>query len=361
MAIANMNKGIKKNHHNDFDIDGDYDLFIKIVEDMNKNAGILMPAMNWGLEIGGHNGGDFFAGKKIAQYNGIQEIYENRYSTMRKMLDPWIGCVGLQKISPDTVNAYAGFIRAVDKLKIFDAYFDDSNNFLKDAENLLNTDLGTIIDLNLINSFSKKDRLSILEVGGGYGRLAEGFFEKFEKGKIKYLLLDSVPASLLYSYKYLTENFPDLKIGFYYHGDELDFDLFDCFIMPSWHYQPNKSEFDVCINIQSMQEMNQEHVDYFLNLFDKSVSPEGIIYLSNEKDYVFKGPWNYPSRWNKVLNIRTPRSWTRNSPTEIYCINPTREAYDLAIDICYETQLNLYDEIVNLKHQLNIASYRVEN
>jgi len=350
-----MKKEVKRNIGDDFEIDGDYGIFMKIVEDMGANAGILKPAINWGVEIKNHSGSDYFGGAEVGSYAEIKEAYNKKYSTMRKMMDPWIGCVGLQSITQEIIGDYADFIRLIDDLDLSPQYFDKSNKLTEKGRGLLNTDLGTIIDLNLINKFSAKENISIIEVGGGYGRLTEGFFEAIGGGKVKYLMLDSVPASLLYSCKYLRKKFPELKIGFYYDGDDLDFDVYDCYIMPTWHYTPTDYKFDVCLNIQSMQEMAQHHVDYFLDLFDKSVASDGIVYLSNEKDYVFQGAWNYPSRWNLVLSIRTPRSWTRNSPTEIYSIEPRRDQYESAMRLTYEMQLIQYDKTISLNKENSAA------
>lgn len=355
-----MIKEVKRHLEDDFEIDGDYGLFMKIVEDMERNAGTLKPAVNWGLEIETHSGSDYFSGVEVKKHAEIKDAYDKKYSTMRKMMDPWVGCVGLQKITEEVVVDYSAFIRAIDRLGLSAQYFDETNKLTRKGEILLNTDLGTIIDLNLINAFSVKEKISVIEVGGGYGRLAEGFFEAIGAGKVKYLLLDSVPASLLYAYKYLKRKFPELKIGFYYNEDDLDLEVFDCYIMPSWHYVPTNYKFDACVNIQSMQEMEQHHVDYFLDLFDRSVASDGIVYLSNEKDYVFQGAWNCPGRWNHILSIRTPRSWTRNSPTDIYSISPKHDQYELAVGIAYEAQLIQYDKIVSLKRENSSSSSEVE-
>lgn len=321
---------------------------------MESKAGFLKPEINWGLEIINHDGMDFFKSKNIKTLNNIKDIYEIKYSSLRKMLDPWVGIIGMQKVTNETLSNYLFFIKSIDKLGILDTYVDKKNKLNSNGLKLLNTDLGTLIDLNLITSFQKnKKKLSIIEVGGGYGRLAEGFFSVFGSENIKYLLLDSVPASLLYCYKYLRNNFPKLKIGFYYNDDVFDMDNFDCYIMPSWHYIAKQSEkFDVCVNIQSMQEMNQSHVNYYLDLFNRVVRLDGIVYLSNEKDYIFNGKWNYPKSWNKYLYLRTPRSWTRNSPTEIFSKKFNKELYALAIDIAYKNQLSEYDKSILFNQEI---------
>ena len=121
----------------------------------------------------------------------------------------------------------------------------------------------------------------------------------------------------MYSYLYLKSQFPDLRIGSYYNDEAYTGD-FDCYIMPSWyaHLLPGSS-FDISINIESLQEMSQHHVDYYLALFDRLTKPEGEIYLSNARDYVFKGNWSIPRNWETVFLHNTPRSWSPDHPTHI--------------------------------------------
>jgi hypothetical protein len=146
-----------------------------------------------------------------------------------------------------------------------------------------------------------------------------------------------------------------MRIGFYYNEDSFDMDLFDCYIMPAWHFDVSAYEgsFECCINIQSMQEMSQYHVDYYLELFNKLLKDgSGIAYISNEKDYIFQGEWNYPKNWQLLLKTRTPRSWTRNSPTEVF-IKGVRsfEEENRLIDFIYALQLMEFDR--------NIEQHRI--
>ncbi|MBF4253687.1 putative sugar O-methyltransferase, partial [Vibrio anguillarum] len=172
-----------------------------------------------------------------------------------------------------------------------------------------------------INIFSKNSRdktFNICEVGGGYGRLAR-VFSNFYKGSVKYVLVDSVPVSIMFSYQYLVDQCPEAKIGFYYNGDEFDLDKYDIYIVPSWHFEKmNNVKYDIAINIESMQEMNFEEIKRFMNIFDRCVKDNGIIYLSNSKEYVYKGEWPYPDNWECQFRQNTPRSWTKKHPTEIF-------------------------------------------
>jgi SAM-dependent methyltransferase len=186
---------------------------------------------------------------------------------------------------------------------------------------LITSDLGSITDLNLLYSFSprpQQEKTLILEIGAGYGRLAEAAFNIFNDS-IRYVLVDSVPGSLYYAKRYLEAACPKIRIGSYYYGDAFDIDKFECYVVPSWHFSAlNTLKYDICINIESFQEMPQEHVDYYLRLFDDVTRDGATIYISNAHDYLFKGDWNFPKNWRKLLCSNTPRSWTRDHPTEVF-------------------------------------------
>jgi SAM-dependent methyltransferase len=358
---------IRTNLTGAFSIEGNRDLFEMIVADQEKFAGKLRPARNWDLAIGGHEGQRYFYSQNseepIELETNTNEIYEN-FSSLQKMMDPFVGCTGLKSINRDAVQGYFNYLERIDHLNILPNYFDADGELKDQANDLIVTDLGSILDINIITSFLDPtlEKYHILEVGGGYGRLAEAFLNMHEKGNIKYVLVDAVPASLMYSYLYLSNKFHDLRIGFYYHDDPFDMDLFDCYIMPAWHFDisTNRATFDCCINIQSMQEMNQYHVDYYLNMFDKIIKDgSGIIYISNEKDYIFQGKWNYPVNWRCLLRTRTPRSWTRNSPTEVF-IKGIRSyrSENCAVDSLYSLQLEQFDE--NLENETLISNLQLE-
>jgi len=272
----------------------------RIIVDMTQNVGHHVPGLLWNLQ----------------ERFGADEYAEN-FKTFDDFLTSWIGAKGKQKINQKHLSRFQGFLEKFDQLNIFNGYFSGGNL----PNDLMVTDLGTIMDLNLIYSFLRPeevDSLNILEVGGGYGRLAEAFLNVFE-GQIKYVLVDAVPESLLYAYFYLKAKFPNHKVGFYYNEDPFDLSYFDCYILPTWHFEKsNNLDYDLCVNIESMQEMEQNHVDYYLNLFNSVTKTGGIVYCSNAHDYKFKGNWNFPETWETLFKHNTPRSWTKVHPTQIF-------------------------------------------
>ena len=301
-----------RHNFNRFNINGDQAIFDFILSDTQKNGGILKPNSHWNWNL---NNWSKEINKNINYYTEL--LYQKKYSNLQMLLEPFIGVNGMQQVNEDSIKKYEGFLRKIDNLNMLPKKilkFGKKNGYLE-------TDLGTIMDCNLIFKFSKIDkekRISIIEIGGGYGRLAEVFIGGGGLNFTHYLLVDVTPGSLMYSYLYLKNQHPELNIGAYFNGDEYSSD-FDCYIMPGWHLDKVISKtFDISINIESMQEMDRTHVDYYINQFDRLIKSGGLVYLSNSRDYIFNGKLNIPEKWSKLFDENTPRSWTKNHPTQIY-------------------------------------------
>lgn len=288
-----------------FDIPGSKPMFDQIVEDMLASGGRLGPSAQWNWNLG----------EKDADHGGYSdELYEKNYSHLQKMLDPWVGVTGMRLVEESVIGKYEGFLRQIDHLGLLPEDVLASAR----ANEWMETDFGSILDVNLITIFSgikPSASFSVCEVGGGYGRLAEVFLQLCPR--VHYVMIDAVPGSLMYAYLYLKSQFPSLRIGSYYAGDAYSKD-YNCYILPAWHDKmlPLRS-FDICTNIESMQEMVQGQVDHYLRLFDKLIVPGGLIYLSNARDYVFKGTWEIPAHWETLYLSNTPRSWTPDHPTHV--------------------------------------------
>lgn len=314
MIPQNTNKQLKRVHVPS--ILADKNEYYRIFEDMLKNSGTLIPDPNW-LEIENTS-------RSAETYNKDQALklatsdaaFENRYSQSEALLKAWIGNVNL--VDKSSIASYGKFVQSCDLLQLWELNVNGGEATVP----LFQADLGSIMDLNLLYAFSvpQKSVTRILEVGGGYGRLAEASFNIFGPS-VKYVLVDAVPASLYYSKEYLQRACPDARIGSYYNdeGSPFEIDRYDISIVPAWYFEKvNVHQYDICVNIESFQEMNQHHVDYYLNLFDKVSAPGATIYTSNARDYYFRGKWNYPPSWQKLFCANTPRSWTRDHPTEIF-------------------------------------------
>lgn len=287
-----------------------------IVADLRCCGGVYTPRVNWVVFGWGRSPEEVDDGHPYLDMGFSDKAIAKYMSTMDKMLEAWIGGTR-QPASPKVVSHYAPYLTAHDPLGLWTANVANADVL----SGLLEADLGSIVDLNITHSFSAMaaDRPNvILEIGGGYGRLAEAALNVFGK-TIKYVLVDSVPGSLLYAREYLRRACPSAQIGFYYDGDPFDLSVFDCYIVPSWHFEAvNNTGYDICLNLESFQEMGQQQVDTYLTWFNDVAREGALIYLSNAHDYRFRGEWKYPVTWQRLLCTRIPRSWTPDHRAEVF-------------------------------------------
>ncbi len=308
------------------ELEADYKEYRRIVEDMVHNGASLISDPNW-LRADDHSEApDSYDKRKALEFALSEEGYQERFSKMKTLMKAWVG--GTEGPSQVAISKYRRFLEHCDSLGLWQPNVEECEKGVP----LLQADLGSIMDLNLLYAFSASSEKSVtrvLEVGGGYGRLAEAAFNIFGSS-MKYVIVDAVPASLYYSRKYLSHACPDARIrSFYDDGiDCFQLENLDIAIIPSWHFERlNRSSYDICANIESMQEMNQGHVDYYLGLFQSVAADGATIYLSNAHDYYFRGSFNYPKNWQKLFSSNTPRSWTPDHPTEMF--RKTNNEYSL--------------------------------
>ena len=296
------------------DLAADQEEYFRIVDDMFQNSGPLIPDPNWLLAVDESQDSNSYDKNKALNAIRSEDHYARRISKMASLMNAWVGSP--KPADPITISKYRRFMGHSDPLLLWRANMETNTGI-----SLSRADLGSMMDLNFLYTFSApSDRkvTRILEVGGGYGRLAEAAFNVFGRS-VQYVIVDAVPASLYYARKYLTRACSEARIASFYDENQLDFSELDIAIIPSWHFEKlNPLAFDICVNIESMQEMNQYHVDYYLNLFNSVACEGATIYLSNAHDYYFRGSYNYPTNWQRLLYANTPRSWSPNHPTEIF-------------------------------------------
>ena|SRR5215469_3848522 len=323
--IPRTDRRIKKRVVPDLNADRtEYDV---LLEDMIRNGGMLIPDPNWLMTEDVSQPAENYDKSKALDFARSEDHYRRKVSTSASLMNAWVGSA-----APPTrtaISKYRRFLEHCDPLELWQANVSTGGNAIP----LSQQDLGTLMDVTLLHAFSprcEKKVTTILEVGGGYGRLAEAVFNIFGPS-VRYVMVDAVPASLYYAKKYLSCACPDARVASYYDGGTLDLSECDIAIVPAWHFEKlNTLQYDICINIESMQEMSQQHVDYYLNLFH-SVADEGAtIYLSNAHEYYFRGTFNYPRNWQKIFCANTPRSWSRKHPTEIF----TKTSHDCSLSNC---------------------------
>src|SRR3712207_5057929 len=167
-----------------FQVAPDHALLERIIRDMELFGGSLAPAHWWMLPA------------------------EFERGTMEQMLDPWCGTVGKLPLSdptavaatsgdPDLLGSWLDFASGVAEPSLF-KHVDSAQ---LGRWNWRMFDLLSVIDISLISAFcelpSRGARL--LEVGGGFGRIAE-FLTLSGYERLRYVNVDAVPASLMYCF-----------------------------------------------------------------------------------------------------------------------------------------------------------------
>ena len=272
-----------------FEIPADQEMLARIAADALDNGGFLAPSKQWQLD---------------------PEVT----ASLRAMLEALLGPVGMRPVDAAAIRHFEPFLRGIDHLRLCEPNLLVQGS----AARWTRSDLGTLMDVNLATSFMAPpdrppDQPSVCEVGGGYGRVAEAFLNLYPA--CHYVLVDAVPATLMYAYEYLRAAFPNRRIGSLYAGDEYGPE-FDCYVLPAWRADALPSgAFDLVANIESMQEMDGRQVASFIELFDRVAANGATIYVSNARDYVYQGEWPFPVHWETLYEHDTPRSWSANHPT----------------------------------------------
>lgn len=301
-----------------FDVLADGALFRRIVEDALKHGEALIPRGQWESFLGYSR--EDLAGSREEGLQRVEEGFARKYPTLRSMLDPWIGCTGLLPLTEAYRDKFFPTLKAMDFLGLL-----PDEPFAPGA--VLNTDMGSLLDGLLIGGFARLDSQKgarILEIGPGYGRLVEVLLGLFPS-ITRYVLVDAVPATLAYCHDYLQRRLPSRRVTLHLSDEPLPVDA-DVVITTPWHLASlRESEFDVMVNVESMQEMTQDYVDLYLRFIDERLREGGHFYFSNSMCYVNKGPWTFPSHWRALMWHNTPRSWSLEHPTIVF--EKTREDF----------------------------------
>ena len=152
------------------------------------------------------------------------------------------------------------------------------------------------------------DKVTICELGAGYGRNAYVFLKALPK--CKYIIID-IPPALFISQHYLSSVFRDRKIFSFrpferFSDVEKEFNDADIvFLLPHQAEMLPEKSVDLFINISSLHEMKIEQINAYFNLIDKLT--RGLFYSKqwwvsrNPVDGITVTPKDYP----------IPQNWTQ--------------------------------------------------
>ena len=165
-------------------------------------------------------------------------------------------------------------------------------------------DISSKIQKNLIsnslNLLNDKKKFNILEIGGGFGSLAERMFE--EERINSYTIVD-IPSTLLIAYYYLCSKFGTNTVEILHTSDSIE-SKFNTkskkiYLIPSCFFDKvkNYQDFDLLCNFASFSEMSFETIKYYLDNLPSQIK---IIISSNS---------NIPSKidiYEEVINDEFP-------------------------------------------------------
>ena len=152
--------------------------------------------------------------------------------------------------------------------------------------------LKSIIEKDLILNSHKllnnRKKINILEIGSGYGALAERLFED---DKVNSLILTDIPSSLTTAYYYLSSLYglDKVKIFSSVEGIKKHFKLDEkkILLIPTCYYDQIKNfqNVELLCNFSSFSEMDFDTIKYYLNNLPNEIK---LIVSSNNNDETFR-------------------------------------------------------------------------
>ena len=163
---------------------------------------------------------------------------------------------------------------------------------------------------NILTNTSFNGRVTIWEIGAGYGGLAR-ILKSYITNSC-HIILD-LPETLVYASYFIAYNFPDKKIA--YLSDIIDrldnfnelIDEYHFIVIPPWvsRYIPNSS-IDLVIDTYSLSEMSKSYAKYYLEHIDRTLKVGGYFYSINkrfkrEDDKLAFYEWRFNSKFTTIL------------------------------------------------------------
>lgn len=160
-------------------------------------------------------------------------------------------------------------------------------------------------------------KMTIAELGAGYGRLAYVFL-RLNKGS-KYVIFD-IPPTLYVAQSYLSCLFPELRIFKFRHFDNFEeirkeYEESDlCFFTSNQLALFPSKIFDLFINISSLHEMRKDQISAYIKLIDKTTGSyfftkqyPGTMHLTEDMAGAYElsfDEYPFPKKWETLYKRR---------------------------------------------------------
>jgi putative sugar O-methyltransferase len=152
---------------------------------------------------------------------------------------------------------------------------------------------------------------TVCEIGSGTGNFASLLYHHF---KTKLFLVD-LPKTLLFSFCYLSQVFPNIKILLpnEIESGNFEIDQYDIVMITPNQISiiPDRS-VDLTVNISSMQEMTKNSINTYFDMIDRITKPKGYFFSNNRVEKVMDGELIRFSEY----------PWRTNTRTVFYELNP---------------------------------------
>jgi len=237
------------------------------------------------------------------------DFINQKIRTTAVILDYLIGVRGMSKPTVQEALAYVDYFNKSQffKWNLRKLFKDFKNHNLKFA------DLGSVCDVTILSQLiTGFEKPKVMEIGGGYGRLAQSFVSN-QTSLIDWYLVDVVPSSLAFAVNFLKKS----GINTNFHQDITSESTVNILSAKDLNLIPENS-VSIVINIESFQEMTQEWVDFWVSQINQKTRSGSFFYHSNAFDYKNKFHLNLGTDWEKIDEIRHPRHWSESHRTEIF-------------------------------------------
>lgn len=230
--------------------------------------------------------------------------------SLNVFIDDLVGVRGMASPTESDLESYYNYFKSHPN---FHLNFRKLRNQIENTPLIL-ADLGSILDVLEIESlFSKMMTINVLEIGGGYGRLALSVLEN--RGQVKqWNMVDIVPSSLALAHSYLTLNGHSPSFSF---KDSSIQNVIRLLQISRIHMIEDDS-IDLFVNIESFQEMTQEWVNFWVEVINRKAKKGAFFYHSNSFNYKNEFEITLGPSWELVRSIDSPRHWTTGHRTEIW-------------------------------------------
>ncbi|MBS0649706.1 MAG: putative sugar O-methyltransferase [Verrucomicrobia bacterium] len=154
-----------------------------------------------------------------------------------------------------------------------------------------------------LKNISKTRPVRILEIGAGYGALAQ--FIKTILPSAKYTIVD-IPESLIYSALYLTLTHPNYHHAFANLDDPETVKSSDFIYVSNIDADKITDSFDLVINTLSMSEMKSEVINWYISLIQDRWIRDGGVFFEENQDNTRLGMQNAQDIIkNKLIRVQS--------------------------------------------------------